>query len=76
MALNDTMIRLQGLLESVAKDLNKVVLRGNKSAAQRVRVRTVHLEKVAKKFRKESMALEKPSRSKRKRRKRSPKLVH
>lgn len=55
MALNDTMKQLETVLTNVAKDLVKVK-KGNKSAAQRVRVGTIHLEKVAKDFRKESLA--------------------
>lgn len=65
MALNDTMNRMQSILEQMGVDLHKVN-RGNKAAAQRVRVSTIHLEKIAKKFRKESVAAEKTGRSKRK----------
>lgn len=66
MSLNDTMHRMQSILEKMGTDLTKVH-RGNKAAAQRVRVNTVHLEKIAKKFRKESVAAEKTGRRKRKR---------
>lgn len=55
MAFNDTMKKLETVLNNVSKDLVKVK-KGNKSAAQRVRVGTIHLEKVAKDFRKESLA--------------------
>ena len=65
MALMDTVLRLNSLLSEVVSDLNKVG-RGNKSAAQRVRVGTVDLEKIAKQFRKESMAVEKTGKSKKK----------
>lgn len=58
MALADTTGKLENILEGLAKDLNKVG-RGNKSAAQRVRVGTIKLEKVAKLFRKESVDAEK-----------------
>jgi hypothetical protein len=54
MAFNDTMKKLEAVLTNVTKDLEKVK-KGNKSAAQRVRVRTIELEKVAKDFRKESL---------------------
>lgn len=55
MAFNDTMKKLEAVLTNVAKDLVKVK-KGNKSAAQRVRVGTINLEKVARDFRKESLA--------------------
>ncbi len=58
MALNETKARLENLLTSLTKDLMKVG-RGNKSAAQRVRVGTIRLEKVGKQFRKESVDAEK-----------------
>lgn len=58
MSLKDTMYHLQHLITSVAKDLPKVY-RGNKAAAQRVRVSTIQLGRTAKLFRKESVAAEK-----------------
>lgn len=58
MALKETMQHLDHILAGVAKDLTKVN-RGNKSAAQRVRVGTIKLERVAKLFRRESVAAEK-----------------
>ncbi len=58
MALSDTINKLEILLLSIAKDLEKTS-RGNKAAAQRVRVGTIRLERVAKIFRKESVAAEK-----------------
>lgn len=60
------MNQLNILLLSVSKDLNKVH-KGNKAAAQRVRVGTVKLEKVAKRFRKESVAAERNGKFKKKR---------
>jgi hypothetical protein len=63
MALTETVNHLNLLLGSIAKDLNKVG-RGNKSAAQRVRVGTIHLERVGKQFRKESVAAEKNGKKK------------
>ena len=58
MSLIETMNQLNALLLTVTKDLGKVH-RGNKAAAQRVRVGTIHLEKIAKRFRKESVDAEK-----------------
>ena len=58
MSLRDTVGQLSKLLETVAYDLAKAS-RGYKAAAQRVRTGTVKLEKLAKKYRKESMAAEK-----------------
>jgi hypothetical protein len=69
MALSETMGKLEHLLSSVTKDLMKVA-RGNKSAAQRVRVGTLRLEKVGKQFRKESVAAAKKPKKKAKKRKR------
>lgn len=65
MSLNETMNHLNHLLQSVSKDLTKVQ-RGNKAAAQRVRVGTIKLEKLAKLFRKESVAAEKSGKFKKK----------
>lgn len=65
MSLSDTISKLESLLLSVAKDLEKVS-RGNKAAAQRVRVGTIRLERIAKQFRKESVAAEKGGKMKRK----------
>lgn len=58
MSLAETMGKLEDLLFDLSKDLGKVT-RGNKSAAQRVRVGTLRLEKVGKLFRKESVVAEK-----------------
>ena len=57
MSLSETMGKLENILMCVVKDLEKVS-RGNRAAAQRVRVGTIHLEKVGKQFRKESVAAE------------------
>jgi hypothetical protein len=65
MSLRDTMNHMQHLLGAVSKDLGKVE-RGNKAAAQRVRTGTIKLEKVAKLFRKESVAAEKNGQLKKK----------
>ena len=58
MALKDTSQGMKDLLGKMIKDLDKAV-RGNKAAAQRVRVATVRLEKIGKLFRKESVLSEK-----------------
>jgi hypothetical protein len=58
MTLKETMQQLDHILANVAKDLTKVT-RGNKTAAQRVRVGTIKLERIAKAFRRESVAAEK-----------------
>ena len=71
MAIKETMQQMGNLLSHVAKDLMKAA-RGNKSAAQRVRVGTIRLGRVAKMFRKESVAAEKggrPRKSKRSKKK-------
>jgi len=63
MALKETTSQLQALLDGVTKDLEKGA-RGNKAAAQRVRTGTVKLEKIAKLYRKQSVANEKVARTK------------
>lgn len=57
MSFADTMGKLELILTNLTKDLEKVN-RGNKSAAQRVRVGTIRLEKIGKQFRKESVNAE------------------
>jgi len=63
MALKETMSQLQELLTCVTKDLEKGS-RGNKAASQRVRTGTVKLEKIAKLYRKQSVAHEKTNKTK------------
>lgn len=58
MALKDVMNDMLQLLEGLIKDLSKSD-KGNKAASQRVRTGSIKLEKVAKKYRKESIAAEK-----------------
>lgn len=58
MALKQTIGEVNRLLSALMADLDKAD-KGNKAAAQRVRVGTIDLEKVAKKYRKESIAAEK-----------------
>ena len=70
MALSETMNKLGAIIENLSDDLVKVA-RGNRAAAQRVRVGTIRLAKVGKQFRKESVASEKKPKKKPKKRKRS-----
>ena len=65
MSLNHTYNNLRGLLSHITADLSKAE-NGNKAAAQRVRTGTVKLEKVAKAYRKESIASERGGSSKKK----------
>lgn len=65
MALTDTMNQMSHLLAALEKDLIKVQ-RGNKAAAQRVRIGTIKLSKIGKGFRKESMQAEKIGKFKKK----------
>jgi hypothetical protein len=58
MALKETFKHLRDLLSHITADLEKAD-GGNKAASQRVRTGTVKLEKVAKLYRKESIANEK-----------------
>ena len=58
MALKQTVHEMHTLLGRITSDLQKAE-GGNKAAAQRVRTGTIHLEKVAKKYRKESISEEK-----------------
>lgn len=57
MALKETTNQLNELLSCVQKDLEKGS-NGNKAASQRVRVATIQLAKLAKVYRKESIASE------------------
>ena len=58
MSIKDTYKHLKDLLAHITADLDKSE-NGNKAASQRVRTGTVKLEKIAKAFRKESIANEK-----------------
>lgn len=64
MALKNTIKGLQDLLHHVTHDLQKAD-HGNKAASQRVRTGTIKLEKLAKVYRKESIAEEKKTKGKR-----------
>lgn len=58
MALKDNVKHIRDLLANIQADLEKAD-KGNKAASQRVRTGTVKLEKIAKQYRKESVANEK-----------------
>lgn len=58
MSLKDTVKHMRDLLCNITVDLEKAD-GGNKAASQRVRTGTVRLEKIAKAYRKESIATEK-----------------
>lgn len=68
MALIETLSSLEQLVLEIGQDLQKV-LKGNLSAAQRVRVKTLRIEKIGKLFRKESVLAEKAGRLKKFRKK-------
>ena len=55
MALKDTIATMKKLLNEVLSDLDKST-NGNKAASQRVRTGTIKFEKIAKLYRKESVA--------------------
>ncbi len=65
MSLKDTFKKLRDLLTNITADLDKSE-NGNKAASQRVRTGTVKVEKVAKMFRKESIANEKTTKGQKK----------
>jgi hypothetical protein len=65
MALKDTIKNMKDLLCQISCDIEKSD-GGNKAASQRVRTGTVKLEKIAKRYRKESIQSEKSSRGGRK----------
>jgi hypothetical protein len=58
MSLQDTIKEVRGQLAALTIDLEKAA-NGNKAASQRVRTGTIKLEKIAKKYRKESIKAEK-----------------
>lgn len=63
MALQSTVANLKDMLGKITTDIQKAE-GGNKAAAQRVRTMTVRFEKVAKHYRKESIASEKNNKGK------------
>lgn len=64
MGLKETANAMMKLLEECGKNLHKAS-GGNKAAAQRVRTGTIKLEKIAKVYRKESVAAERKTVGKR-----------
>jgi hypothetical protein len=58
MALKETLNQIRELLGALSRDLEKAA-RGNRAAAQRVRTGSVVFARVAKVYRKESVAAEK-----------------
>lgn len=60
MTLTDIVSKMEELTSEISNDLKKG-LKGNKAASQRVRVNTILLAKIAKQYRKESVALERKS---------------
>jgi hypothetical protein len=65
MGLKETIQEMHALLETIMKSLCKAT-NGNKAASQRVRTGTIKLEKMAKKYRKESISAEKTGKFKKK----------
>lgn len=65
MSIKDTYKHLKELLTNITSDIEKSE-NGNKAASQRVRTGTVKLEKLAKLFRKESIATEKKTKGQKK----------
>jgi hypothetical protein len=65
MSFKETVKQMRELLANITLDLEKAD-NGNKAASQRVRTGTVRLEKIAKLYRKESIASEKKNKGQRK----------
>lgn len=63
MGLKETTNHLKKLMHEIAHDIEKAA-EGNKTAAQRVRTNSIKFAKVAKVYRKESVAAEKGSKGK------------
>ena len=61
MALKDTTKKMEEMLIDLGLDLRKASEKGNRAAAQRVRTGTIKFAKLAKQFRKESVAADKKS---------------
>lgn len=61
MALKETVKKMHALLEDLSADLTKASEKGNKTAAQRVRTGSIKFAKLAKQYRKESIASERSS---------------
>ena len=69
MALKDTIKQMHNLLAALSKDLIKAERKKNKAASQRVRTGSIKFAKIAKRFRKESVAEEKRGGYKKKKKK-------
>ncbi len=63
MGIKESMNSMRNVLAEINVDLEKAA-NGNKAAAQRVRVNTISLEKIAKIYRKESVSVEKKASAK------------
>jgi len=66
MALSNTIKKMEAMLMDLAMDLRKASEKGNKAASQRVRTGTIKFAKLAKQYRKESIAADKKGGKKRK----------
>lgn len=75
MAIKETTASIKKLLSHISHDIEKAE-KGNKAASQRVRTNTVRLEKLAKLYRKESIAFDKKNKGTRKSSSSSKKAAH
>ncbi len=75
MALSNTIKKMEAMLMDLAMDLRKASEKGNKAASQRVRTGTIKFAKLAKQYRKESVAADRKGGKKRKAKKTSRKKV-
>ncbi|MCB1116388.1 MAG: histone [Chlamydiia bacterium] len=66
MALNNTIKCMEAMLMDLAMDLRKASESGNRAASKRVRTGTIKFAKLAKEYRKESVAAEKKGGKKKK----------
>lgn len=66
MALSNTIKQMEAMLMDLAMDLRKAAEKGNKAASQRVRTGTIKFAKLAKQYRKESIAEDRKGGKKRK----------
>ena len=65
MSFKETIKQMRDLLANITSDLEKAD-NGNKAASQRVRTGTVRLEKIAKRYRKESISSERKTKGQKK----------
>lgn len=66
MALSNTIKKMEAMLVDLTKDLSKAAEKGNKAASQRVRTGTIKFGKLAKQYRKESVAADRKGGKKKK----------